>query len=154
MSPCGARAQMAAAQRIDPAVEDTVRLRASAGSVWAFISDPANYAQFSGADVVTSGSRGVGGEMALSTDDGEVRKQTVAMLDEETGRVSFMVSDSKYAPGKQWVYLFRVEPEGNNKRCRVVMSVYFAGEAVPEKLKEGMAREFRRIAVGLTKKFR
>lgn len=148
------QAQMPAAQRIPPALEKKVVVDAPASEVWEYISNPANYKEFSRVKEFWYEGATPESKIVLTNRKGLKRNQTIGIVIPEIMAVSYMVTESDYSTDQQWVYRFDIKPVDNNGKSEVVMSVYFGFDELPEDIKKGMAQEFDDIAEGLARKFR
>lgn len=149
-----AAAQMPAAQRIPPALEKSISLDAPPAQVWEYISDPANYKEFSRAKEFWHDGKECDSKIRLTTRKGSKRSQTIGLLIPEARRISYSVTQSDYPTDKQWFYGFEILPADNNNGSRVVMSVYFGFDQLPEAMQKALSQEFDDIAGGLKKKFK
>ena len=148
-----ARAQMAAAQRIPPAVEKKVVLNTPAQKVWDYISEPANYKKFSGVKSFTCEEKALNAKIELTTRSGKQRSQYISVIDYDHYRICYFVTHSDYDGDNQWVYSFDVRPKGE-KKCEFIVGVYHGFEALPEDFKIGITGEFNDIITGVSKKFK
>lgn len=147
------QAQMAAAQRIPPAVEKKVLLNASAQQVWDYISEPANYKKFAGVKEFTCEGKALNAKIELVTKAGSKRNQYISVIDYDHFRICYFVIQSDYEGDHQWVYSFEVFPKGK-KKCEFVVGVYHGFDPLPEDFKTGIMQEFNDIITGVSKKFK
>lgn len=146
------QAQMAAAQKIPPAVEKRVVLNAPAEKVWEYVSEPANYKKFSGVKSFTCEEKALNAKITLTTKEGKRRNQYISVIDYDHFRICYFVTHSDYDGDNNWVYSFDVYPDGD-KKCELVVAVYHGFEALPDGFKTGITQEFNDIITGVSKKF-
>lgn len=147
-------AQMAPAQRIPPALEKRVTVAASPDSVWAYVSDPANYKEFARSREFWYEGKAAGNKIVLTTRKGSKRNQTIGLILPELRRLSYTVTGSDYETDKPWHYGFEVLPAGNNGGSEVVLTVYFGFDELPAGMKNALTAEFDDIASGLATRFK
>lgn len=148
-----ASAQMAAAQRIPPAVEKKIVLNAPAEKVWDYISEPANYKKFSGVKSFTCEEKALNAKIELTTKNGKKRNQHISVIDYDRYRICYFVTRSDYDGDNQWVYSFEVLPKGN-KKCEFIVAIYHGFDPLSEEFKKGITEEFNDIITGVSKKFK
>ena len=148
------QAQMPVAQRIPPVLEEKVELNAPADKVWEYVSNPANYKEFSRAKEFWYEGAETGSKIVLTNRKGQKRNQTIGMLVPQMRAISYMVTESDYSTDKQWVYRLDVEPGDTKDRSVVVIGVYFGFDELPEDMKKGLSAEIDDMIAGLKKKFK
>lgn len=140
-------------EKIPPAIEKKIVLKASAQKVWDYISEPANYKKFSGVKEFTCEEKALNAKIELTGKDGKKRSQYISVIDYDVFKICYFVIRSDYTNDKQWVYAFEVHPKGD-KKCEVVLSVYNGFDELSPEFKKGMTEEFDTIITSLQKKFK
>lgn len=147
------QAQMAAAQKIPPAVEKKVVLNAPAQKVWDYISEPENYKKFSGVKEFTCEEKALNAKISLTSKNGQKRDQNISVIDYDRFKLCYFVTKSDYDGDNQWVYSFEILPKGN-KKCEFVVAIYHGFDKLSPEFEKGITEEFNDIITGVSKKFK